>query len=246
MYINNENTDNTIFPAIATGGNQISPYGGPMTGMTNYSLGNGVTSYQTDIWSAMNGKLQYEFLKREMALAQQQTNLYQRYEYGKALKDLQIQHEAYLQAMGITVYRDSLGDIIFAITDSKGGNIISTVLLNVKNYKTCMYTSYYPEFKTVLSISWGNGNDKRLRFDRTKENFTPELFLKKLKTRGIFLQVSGRTEKKAATALLAYSINSATDIIIPFSHGWGKDSEGRWHYAMKDELTMKEVLKDAE
>lgn len=202
------------------------------------------TLYQSDVWTGYQGKLQYDMAKMQMELEKSHITMQQRLDYEKRLNELRVQYTCYLQMMSSTVYKDSSGNIVYAITAPDNKNIISRVLLNVKNFRSCIYICYYPAFQMVLEVRWGDGDDS-LRFQYTEEGILPNDFLRRLKARGVLLLVSGRTEKKAACALLAYSLESAEKIEIPFAIGWGKNKVGKWHYATQDELTMKEVMNDA-
>jgi len=70
-----------------------------------------------------------------------------------------------------------------------------------------------------------------------------DFFIKKINSHGLHLLVSGRAQKEAASVLLAYSVENAKKIEIPFDYGWWKDVTGKWHFAEKDHIIMKEVEK---
>lgn len=199
---------------------------------------------QTDIWTGCQNKLRYQVAQSEIELMKQRSRLEQRLEFEKHISEMKIYYDTYLKMMSCSVYRDSAGDIIYAIRDPDDKKIVSKVLLNVKGYKSRIYISYYPQIHTLLEISWGGDEGNRVYFDYTNEGVSPRDFLRTLKAKGVLLLVSGRTEIKAAQVLLSYSVSSADNVEIPYTYGWGKDKEGKWHFAKKTELVMREVKKN--
>ena len=157
---------------------------------------------------------------------------------------MKINYRIYLELMASTVYRDSAGNIVYAISDEGGKTIASKILLNVKEYRTKMYISYYPKTQSVFEIAWGEDDRNKILFECTKEGISPREFLRRLKSRGVLLLVSGKTESKAAQALLSYSFLSAEECEIPFDFGWGMDKVGKWHFAKRSELTIRGLRKD--
>lgn len=203
-----------------------------------------LTGTQTDIWSNIAWRAGYEMSKQRMALEKQAITYSQRLEYERQLKEMKVQYKTFLELMGMTIYCDSGGDIILAITSPEGKPIRAKRLLNVSGYGSRMYISTEPTLVMVLECYWGDDKHNMVRFLHTEEGITPEKFLKRLKAKGILMLVSGRTEKKAANALLAHSVSSAEEVYIPYTHGWGKKKNGSWHFATEGELTMREVLRN--
>lgn len=199
---------------------------------------------QRDILSGYQGKVQYEIQKMQMDLNKQACTNAQRIELEEKIQETRNRYKIYLKMLSGTVYCNSEGEIIYAIADADGKAIVAKRLLNVSGFWSRIYVSYYPDLKMVLEVYWGNENERWIWFPYTKEGISPNIFLKKLKANGIFLLVSGKTEKDAANVLLAYAISTAENIEIPYDYGWGKDANLNWHYAQKDELVMKEMLKN--
>ncbi|HBI62745.1 MAG TPA: hypothetical protein DDY31_16320 [Lachnospiraceae bacterium] len=189
--------------------------------------------------------LNYAYAKGQLDLQKQQLSLAQRLEFEEKKKQLQISYNAYMQLIFSTVYKNSDGQLMYAISDSEGKNIRSKPLLNIRGYEAILYLSYFSEAYAVLEISWGEQSDQNsVCFLYNKEGISPDTFLKKLKSHGILMLVSGSAEKEAAKALLAYSIENVEEVELPFAYGWNMYGNGAWHFATEDELTMLEVLKN--
>lgn len=152
----------------------------------------------------------------------------------------------YLLIMGVTVYKDHSGDLIFALSDSDGNKISSKKLLNIKDFEAEILVSEMFGGKSALQISWNGSDNSHVFFPNFAQGISPNAFLKKLKSHGVLFQVSGRTEKKAAEALLAYSVQSARITEIPACYGWCKWSDGHWHFAREGEMTMRGILEYGE
>lgn len=200
---------------------------------------------QTDLWANCQGKLNYELGKAQLELWKNQALKQQRYELEAALQDLKLRYQNYLELLSCTVFQDCYGRLVYAITDKDGGNIASKPLLNVSGFKAVRYYSCYPELRAFLRISWQDCERGGIYFRETPERISPQHFLKCLKSSGIMFLVSGRTERKAADALLAYAISTAEQKEIPFFRGWNLMSDGRWHFAHDNELTIREVEEHA-
>lgn len=191
-------------------------------------------------------ELNYAYAKGQLDLQKQQLSLAQRLEFEEKKKQMQISYSMYLQLMCSTVYENPDGQLLYAISDSEGKNIRSKPLLNIRGYEAILYLSYFSETYAVLEVSWGEQSDQNsVCFLYDKEGISPDTFLKKLKSHGVLMLVSGRAEKEAAKALLAYSIENAEEMELPFAYGWNMYGNGAWHFATEGELTMLEVLKNA-
>lgn len=167
-----------------------------------------LSSGQTDYVSGYDQKLRYEVAKRQLELDKQNLMQEQRLQREKELRLFKFQLEQYMKMLSTTVYRDSNGRMVVAISDSQRKTITSTVLLNVDAFDSKMYVSYYPETQMVLETSWTvAGERKAVWFPYTAEGVTPEYFMKKLKAHGVLFLVSGRTEKKQHRRYLLMRLN---------------------------------------
>lgn len=190
-------------------------------------------------------RLQYDMARTQLDLERQRALLLQKEEAERRIQDLRLRYSLCRQLLGCTVYGDYAGDLLVAITKPDEEQIISRRLLNVRQYQTKIYVAYHPNGeRMVLEVAWGELGKNEIYFADVQRGIPPKNFLRKLKGKGIVLLVSGRAEKKVAEALLAYSLYSAPIVEIPFAYGWGRNSTGRWHFAKKDELTLKEILKN--
>lgn len=133
------------------------------------------------------------------------------------------------------------GDIMFML-NKKDSTLSGKRLLNTREYKSFLCFSTYPKIQRLLVISW-NYNEHFVYFPYGNEGIKINFFIKKLNSHGLHLLVSGRAQKEAASVLLAYSLENAKKIEIPFDYGWWKDAAGKWHFAKKNQITMKEVKK---
>lgn len=197
-----------------------------------------------DLIAGYNYRLWYDWQKRYLDLEKQQMSNEEKIRCERQLQDLRVCYQAYARMLTERVYCDMEGEIIFAIESSDGKQIIAKKLLNVSHFRSIVYETFHPDFMAVLEISWGEESTNHVRMRCDKGDMLPKILLKKLNSRGVFLMVSGRTEKKASEALLAYAFCTADKIEILRFHGWGKYLNGMWHYAGKDEITMKEMLKN--
>lgn len=200
---------------------------------------------QTDLWTKVQGRLNYELAKTEIELRKNSGILEQRYWHEQQLMDMRVRYRNYLELLGCAVYRDSSGKIIYAITDPKNEVITAKILLNVDGYEAINCISYYPRICSALMIRWHGCKQKGICFRDLVSGVTPERFLRGLKSKGIMFLVSGRSEKKAAGALLAYSIQNMQETELSFQHGWGRMGNGEWHFSGQDEIVMQEVMENA-
>ena len=139
------------------------------------------TFYQNDLLTGYQGKLQYELQKKILNVEMQDISYQKKLQYEKDAKALKIQYQNYLKMLSATVYKDTSGDIIFSILDHEKKTLMSKALLNVRNYNSIIYVSFYPQEKTVLEISWGDMDKKSLVFLYGQEGIEPNFFLKRLK-----------------------------------------------------------------
>lgn len=200
------------------------------------------TVYQNDVCTGYYSKINYELQKRRMDLEYQDISYQKKLRFEEEKKALNIRYQNYLKLMSVTVYKDSAGDIVFSILDSEKRSIASKKLLGVMDYSVKIFVTYYPQEKKALEVSWAGDRNNSVIFPYDDDGIDPNVFLRRLKQKGVLLLVSGRTEKQAANALLAYSFMSADSVEIPNSWGWNRMGDGTWHYAKKNEITMTEVL----
>lgn len=201
-------------------------------------------AYRGDIIAGYQEKIGYEMAKGDIKIGTNAVMNKQRIEYERELQDLQFCYKAYLQMLSPTIYRDVEGNIFLVLDAMDNIRVVAKKLLNVDNFRSRIYESYYPEFEMVLEIAWGKEKTCRIIFEYGEDGILPNAFLKKLKSRGILLLVSGRTEKSAADALLAFSFYEAERVEISPRHGWIKRSDRKWHFAGMDEMTMEELRKN--
>lgn len=195
---------------------------------------------QFDPLQSYRGKLTYDFEKAKIDLWKDAQMKGQRIDIERQMCELKLIYQTHLAAMACTVYCGSSGTMFYSLGEPDGGKIVSHALLSVKQYASRIYMGGYPEHRALLEITWEG--DGRIVFPFIEDGVDPKYFLKKLKGHGVLLLVSGRTEAKAAEALLAYSISSAESVELPYRHGWCQMSDGHWHFAMPDEKTLQEVV----
>ncbi len=196
---------------------------------------------QVGVCSEEQRRLIFEWQKGRLELDKNQEKNNQRLAYEKESQAMKVYFDAFRTLLGAEVYRNAGGILVYAVTDPDGQTIRSRKLLSVEAYESRMLISANPCTR-VLEVSWKTGEEHVVYFPNAENGIPTEVFSKKLKAQGVEFLVSGRSEKKAATALLAFSFRDAPWIYIPFYHGWGQDAKGEWHYAADDELTMQEVL----
>lgn len=207
----------------------------------NYSSQNDSMHNHMNPWSQYQMRLAYDAQKMQMSMYKQDITYQQRIAYEHAMQEQRIRYQNYLQLLSWSVYSDSNGNIIYAMTSPDKSQIVSKNLLNVENYRATIFKAFYPQVKSALQITWDSKSDNFLVFPFDSDGIEANLFLRKLKGKGVLLLVSGRMEKQAANALLAYSFNSAEQIEIPGRHGWNRMGDGSWHYAYSEEITFEEV-----
>ena len=195
--------------------------------------------YQNDPLQRYQLRASYELQRNEIELQKQEIHLAQRLDFEKKLCDMRIRCKAYLEGLSCTVYMDSSGTLMYALTGVDQSKITTKRLLNVEQYKSRLYVSFYPQLVRYLEVSWEG--DGRTGFHYGEEGIFPKDFLKKLKAKGVRILLSGRSEKQAADALLSFSIYSAEIQEISFRHGWTRMKDGKWHFASGTEITMQEV-----
>lgn len=189
-------------------------------------------------------KLHYDMARTQLDLERQRALLLLKEEAERRIQELKMRYSLCRQLLGSIVYGDSMGNLLLAITTPDDEKIISRRLLNVRGYQAKIYVSLGGE-RMALEVSWGESKENNVYFSDVQHGILPKKFLDKLKSKGMVFLVSERAEKKAAEALLAYSFYSAPTVELPFTYGWGRNSAGRWHFAKENELTFKEVEKNA-
>lgn len=200
---------------------------------------------QTDPWTKMQGRLNYDLAKSELDLRKSGRLLEQRYWHEQQLMDLRVRYQNYLEMLGSTVYQDSSGQMMYAITGPKNEAISTKILLSVRGYESVNCVSYYPQMYSALMIRWDGCEQDGICFRDLVKGVTPERFLRGLKAKGVLILASGRAEKKAASALLAYSIQNMQKKELPFQYGWNRMENGDWHFCGQNEIVMQEVIKNA-
>lgn len=200
---------------------------------------------QTDLWTKVQGRLNYELAKSEIELRKNSGILEQRYWHEQQLMDMRVRYRNYLELLGCAVYRDSSGQMMYAITGPKNEAISTKILLSVRGYESVNCVSYYPQMYSALMIRWDGCEQNGICFRDLVKGVTPERFLRGLKAKGVLILVSGRAEKKAASALLAYSIQNMQKRELPFQYGWNRMENGNWHFCGQNEIVMQEVIKNA-
>lgn len=198
---------------------------------------------QEGVCSEGQRRLVYEWQKGKLELDKSQVKFNQRLEYEKESRAIKVCCGVFKELLGAEVYQNVEGILMYAVTDPDGKILRSRKLLNVEAYKSRILISANP-CTSVLEISWGTGEEHVVYFPDAENGIPTALFLRKLKSKGVVLLVSGRSEKTAAEALLAFTYREAPRVSIPFYHGWCLNEEGRWHYAGDGELTMQEVLRN--
>ncbi len=197
-------------------------------------------SFATQNYLHYQEKIEHKWVEGQMDVNKQQAILNQRYEFEKCLLDLKTKNKIYNELLCGTVYKAADGSMVYSVMDADGDVLRSKVLLNTKEFETCMYYTSYPVFQAVLMVSLNK--DEKIFFNFGKDGISPNFFLKKFLARGINILVSKKAEGDASKALLSYSINYAKYIQLPFAFGWCKYGDGVWHFAKFGELTMQEVV----
>lgn len=202
-------------------------------------------SKQLDVDAAFQRKLQYNFVQNQLEINKNQIMLDQRQNFESQMQEVRLRYKTFLDMLSYTIYEDNEGKIICAITDPTNEKITARPILNVIRYQSVIYYSYQPVLHYVMNISWEGGINGHVCFNNAKDGISPQVFLKSLKMRGVLFLVSGRTEKKVAEALLAYSYQNAKIIELPFFRGWNFMGNGRWQFADQNALILMEVEQNA-
>lgn len=190
-------------------------------------------------------RLHFDMAKAQLDLERQRASLLQKEESERRIQELRLRYSLCRQLLGNTVYGDSAGNLLLAITTPDEEKIVSKRLLNVRSYQSKIYVAYHPTGERMaLEVTWGGSEKNKVYFADVQQGIPPKKFLAKIKSKGVMLLVSKRAEQKAAEALLAYTLGTASVVDLPFTTGWGRNSAGKWHFARKNELTFVEVLRN--
>ena len=196
---------------------------------------------QAEVCSEEQRQLIYAWKRGKMELDKNQVKIDQQLAYEKESQAIKVHCGIYKELLGAEVYQNAEGILVYAVTAPDGQTIRSRKLLSVGACESRMLISVNPCTR-VLEVSWDKKKNHAVYFPDAENGISTEMFCRKLKAQGVEFLVSGRNEKKAAAALLAFFYGHAPWIYVPFYHGWGQDAKGEWHYAADDELTMQEVL----
>lgn len=192
------------------------------------------------VWSEEQNRLAYQWYRGKVEIDKNREKLNQRLAYEEKSHTLKMCRDAFKELLGAEVYKNMEGVLVYTVTDPNGKSILSRRLLNVEAYEPRMLISAKPT-TMALEITWGKTEGHTIYFTDAENGIPIEVFGRRLKTRGVEFLVSGRTEKKAVAALLAYTYRVAPLVYIPLYHGWCQNERGEWHYASDDEMTMQEV-----
>lgn len=189
-------------------------------------------------------KLYSSYEKDRMQLYKKAAVLEQNIHYQEFLAELKAKNSANKLLTSSEIYTDSGDRLIYLLKKPDTSNLASRELLNARGYRAFIYYSGYPYAQAVLAVSWNYG--EHVVYFPYGIDTSP--FIRKLNSHGLRLMVSGRMQKDAGSALLAYSVDNAEKIEIPFDYGWWMDMERKWHFARKDEknIIMKEICKKNE
>jgi len=161
----------------------------------------------------------------------------------KEHEKIKLEYDTIRNMRSLDLSQNSEKEVICSVSiTGQEGHMHSTKLLNVWNYRTCIYSSHFPDLQEVLEVSW-NG-DRNIYFHYGKGSIKPKDFMNKLANHGVTFSTFKIPRDKLANALLAFSIGIAERMELPYQQGWWKDRKRQWHFATKEELTLKEVLKN--
>jgi len=193
------------------------------------------------------GYANYERISIYMQMAQidvskKQAFIDQKLEFERKKNEMKIRNQERMKMISYEICKNSLDQIIYASVGIDGENICFKVLLNVWGYRAVLLRSFYPESHIVLKISWKDCKEA-VYLENGLEGISANIFLKRLKAKGVVLRSSKRQEIAVADALLSYSLNTTEEYEIPWSLGWNMMENCRWHFAHENEITMRGVLK---
>ena len=200
---------------------------------------------QRDLWMKVQADLFYAQKKDELSLQRNHFQLGQRLDFEAAILEMKARYTAYVQTIGSRIYADAAGNLIYSIEDQSKKKLSAIRLLDVSGFRAKIYRTTWPKCSECLTVEWNEENVKPILFSDFLSRLSTNLFLRRLKMRGLFLRVSGKNEKRAADQLMAYAFSVAECVEIPFFHGWNRMENGEWHFAGPDVLTMEE-LNDAD
>ncbi|MCD7815315.1 MAG: hypothetical protein LUH12_01005 [Bacteroides sp.] len=200
-------------------------------------------SNESDLLAKYQSSLQYQNAKNVLNLQKEYFSYGQKLEFESNLQAIKLHYKNYMALMDSTIYADSNGNLIYAITEPDGKTIRSKKLLSAQDYQTHIFVSFYPKLYSVLEVSWALQNSmKSIYFPYGSDGIAANIFLRRLKSNGLMLLVSGRTQRDAADKLLAYSFITADERELPYTSGWNRMKNGGWHFADDKELTMRIIL----
>ncbi len=137
------------------------------------------------------------------------------------------------------VYRDASGHLMIGVVDVNDSKFVGRRLLNIHGYRTGLLFSSYLKQTSTLGIFWVEGNKSRTIYFPLDKYSDFHHFLN---YHGIFLQVSGRSQKIAADALFAFSIADAEISEVPYTSGWYYTEKGKWKFSGSGDFTVKESI----
>lgn len=175
--------------------------------------------------------------KTSIDLDKNEHMIQQKLNYQWQCAEIKEKHDADKQLSYPEIYKNQEDRLVYAIIKPNGSKLSCKELVNARGIKSFLCYSLYPQFQQLLCVSF-NYDENILCFDC---DVKPTVFLNKLRSRGLPLLVSERTQKEAASVLFAYLINTAGKCELPFDSGWWKDGCNNWHFAKVDDLTIKKV-----
>lgn len=175
--------------------------------------------------------------KTSIDLHKNEHMIQQKLNYQWQCAEIKEKHDADRQLSYPEIYKNQEDRLIYAIVKPDGSKVSCKELVNARGVKSFLCYSFYPQFQQLLCVSF-NYNEIILCLDY---DIKINVFLNKLRSRGLPLLVSERAQKEAASALFAYLINTAVKCELPFDSGWWKDGCNNWHFAKVDDLTIKKV-----
>lgn len=186
-------------------------------------------------------KLQYDVAKMDLSLHRKQQDYWMREEHEKRIQDIKTKSKVQQDMRYCKILSNDAGEIFVAVTDSDAKELVVKRLFHNTKIRAKRLVAYYPERICVLRIECEGIPSNNLSF-KIDGSVSTNLFLKRLKSSGMCMQVSARLEKQVAAALWTYFLSSVEEYEIPGVVGWNKMQDGRWHFARVGEIVMKEVL----